>query len=337
MDRLLFDVRRHHAQLINMILLHLIAFGIGLQLFAIPVALAVGGVAFWLYYRSAEEKSRTAFLLTCFLTLAVGIWFTGKGLITNSYLDFSSTEQILASLQQHRAAIDSTSLQFAVFPAFLFAAAAFVFLALKRASLQWIFAGILFASMSLYLGFLDSHLTRQTNARARPSPAPSRPMQPAAVPSGWRSYRFKEHGLSIAAPADWKAEEFEPGMIWHVGTDTEPLISVSVKVSTDWSMGAMGNDKYLESVTKDEFLKVMAVLYSKPEMNHWETNYPFAESRALHAIYSGYIADTKITVLLIQTIRKGKLYTLNCQTVSPSFHTLYSRTFLRVADTMRFE
>jgi hypothetical protein len=270
------------------------------------------------------------------LILAFRIWFAGKGLVTTSYLDFSSTDRILASLQQHRAAIDATSLRLAVLPALLFAAAAFAFLALKRASLQWIFAVSLFASMSLYLGFLDSHLTRQTDAGVRPSPAPSRLMQPASVPAGWRTYQFKEHGLSIAAPADWKADELEPGMIWHVGTDTEPLISVSVKVSTDWSM-SVGNDKYLESVTKDDFLKMMAVLYSKPEINHWETNFPFAGSRALHVIYSGYIADTKITVLVIQTIRKGKLYTLNCQTPSPSFHTLYSRTFLRVADTMRFE
>lgn len=162
-------------------------------------------------------------------------------------------------------------------------------------------------------------------------------MQPAAIPSGWRTYQFKEHGLSIAAPKDWKADELEPGMVWHVGTDTEPLISVSVKVSTDSSMGLIGNDKYLQSVTKDDFLKMMAGLYSKPEMSSWETNYPFAGSRALHVIYSGYIADTKITVLVIQTIRKGKLYTLNCQTLSPSFHTLYSQTFLRVADTVRFE
>jgi hypothetical protein len=258
-------------------------------------------------------------------------------MVTASYIDFTSTERILASLQQHRTSIDSASVRLAVLPASLFAAAALAFLSLKRASLQWIFAISLFGSLSLYLGFLDSHLSQQTSARVKPSPASSRPMKPAAIPSGWRTYYSKEHGLSIAAPADWKADELEPGMLWHLGTDSEPLISVSVKVSSDWSMGVMGNDKYLESVTKDDFLKMMAGLYSKPEMNHWETNYPFAGGRALHAIYSGYIADTKITVLVIQTIRKGKLYTLNCQTLSPSFHALYSRTFLRVADTMSFE
>jgi hypothetical protein len=329
--------RRQHTHFVIMILLHWIAFGIGLQMLVVLVALAVGGGAFWLHYRCVEERSRTAFLLPCFLTLAVGVWFTGKGLVTTSYLDFSSTDRILASLEQHRTTINSVSLRFAMLPALLFTAVAFAFLALKRASFQWILALGLFAGISLYLGFLDSYLTQQTNAKVSPSPAPARPMQPATIPSDWRTYQFREHRLSIAAPTDWKADELEPGMIWHVGTDTEPLISVSVKVNTDWSMGAMGNDKYLESITKDGFLKMISVLYSKSEINYWETDYPFAGSRALHAIYSGYIGDTKITVLVIQTIQRGKLYTLNCQTLSPSFHTLYSRTFLRVADTMRFD
>ena len=150
-------------------------------------------------------------------------------------------------------------------------------------------------------------------------------------------YQIKEHGLSIAAPADWKGVEFEPGMVWHVGTDMETLVSVSIKINSDPSMALMSNEKYWENMTKDRFVSVMRVLYAEPEINFWQTNYPFAGGRALHAVYSGRISETKMTVLIIQTVRNGKLYTLNCQAISPEFHKLYSRTFLRIADSMKFD
>ena len=152
--------------------LHWIAFGIGCQVMVIPVSLLVGGVVFWIHSRDADRKSVTAFLFPCFLTLAAGVWYVGAGLVTTSYLEIGSAEEILASLRKHEAAIDSASLRFAVLPAGLFALASLAFFALKAQVFRWVFAGVLFLSICGYLGFLEAHLTQQRNARAQASLSP---------------------------------------------------------------------------------------------------------------------------------------------------------------------
>ncbi len=186
-------------------ILEWMAFGIGSQVLSLPVAAVVGALAFWLHGQSSQKKSYTAFLLPCLVCLAGGVWFSSKGMVVTHFLDFNSPEQLTASQRLHQKDIDTMTLRVAVFPALLFAIAAFVILAIRRPRFQWGFGATVFFGMCLYLGFLDHRLIERQRGSKPPSAPPS--LAGSAISTLTRSkvFRSDTERVSFRYPENWEA------------------------------------------------------------------------------------------------------------------------------------
>lgn len=149
-------------------------------------------------------------------------------------------------------------------------------------------------------------------------------------------YVDAKNQFRITAPKGWGAAPLSGRMVWHVAANggTE-LPDCGVIVSQDSSFSILGNDRYINSQSKEKLKGILSLNFQNVVIGNWEPNFRLGGQRALHYIYTGTIEGERQTTLGIQTVRGGKLYTFSCNAPSAQFPSLYL-DLLKVSDTFTF-
>ena len=155
---------------------------------------------------------------------------------------------------------------------------------------------------------------------------------------GQENWSSNEKNLSANFPKYLIDDDLSPGMIVNkVNYDEDKLISVSIKVHSDWSFKTMSQQYLSKAMNKEGIENLIKVKYNNSSVNLYESEFPIKLGNVVHTVYSGVEKDTDIsmTVAVLSFIKNGELYTVNAQCRSTYFDKFY-RDCIAFFDSLTF-
>jgi hypothetical protein len=140
-------------------------------------------------------------------------------------------------------------------------------------------------------------------------------------------------GFALILPSMW--EEVNEDSVTRTFMSPQGNQMCTVKVTNDYSIGIMGIDGYISSLTAEKLRSLLRIELRDPDV-HALSEYHFGGRRAVHYIYSGFLQEGKLATAGFQTIRGPYLYTLNCTCPAEIFAHNY-RHFADIAASFRIQ
>jgi hypothetical protein len=145
-----------------------------------------------------------------------------------------------------------------------------------------------------------------------------------------------ESDFQLSKPEGWGDAPLSGRMVWHVaskyGTSTP---ACSVVATADPSFEITSIDEYIRNQSEEKIVKLASMNMANVSVGNWEPNFELGGQRALHFIYSATVDGNRMSNLIIQTIRSGKLFTFSCNATADEFMHVYA-DLLKIADTFQF-
>jgi hypothetical protein len=140
-------------------------------------------------------------------------------------------------------------------------------------------------------------------------------------------------GFTLILPSVW--EEVNEDSVTRAFVSPQSNQMCTVKVTNDYSIGIMGIDGYISTLTAEKLRSLLRIELRDPDV-HALSEYHFAGRKAVHFIYSGFLPEGKLATAGFQTIRGPYLYTLNCSCPAQIFAQHYKQ-FTDIAASFRIQ
>lgn len=98
-------------------------------------------------------------------------------------------------------------------------------------------------------------------------------------------------GFALILPAMW--EEVNEDSVTRAFMSPQRNQMCTVKVTNDYSIGIMGIDGYISSLTAEKLRSLLRIELRDPDV-HALSDYHFGGPKAVHYIYSGFLPEGKL-------------------------------------------
>ena len=144
--------------------------------------------------------------------------------------------------------------------------------------------------------------------------------------------------FDIKLPSGFKTEVYKDGYNLltaskYVNGSIESMIEL--RYSDDWSFSTFSNDTYIAEMLKtDKFEDISSMTFNNFKVQIKEKMYFKNLGYCFYSIYSGdyYANNVRVTNVVVQFIKGGKLYTLLGSTLPDNFSN-YHKQFLNTFET----
>jgi hypothetical protein len=153
---------------------------------------------------------------------------------------------------------------------------------------------------------------------------------------------FNEPSFEIDLPEGYQIENSDDKYNLLTASkyiDDEIVGMIEIRYSDDWSFSELSNDEYIsEMIETDRFKETSSMMFDNFNIQSKERSYLLGVGDCLSIVYSGdyHTNGVRVTNLVVQFIKKGKLFTLLGSSLPDTFSSNH-KTFLKSFDTALYE